>query len=839
VTDHNRWDVARGKPGLNAIAVAAIICACGLAAPAALAQDEDPEQPAEQPAGDGLDQPVFEPAGGDSVTFLPMSEPIELMEIVNFIVDELGINVATKGTVTGTVMFNAEQEVPRDQLLSLMEALLAQYNYSLVLDPVGIYTIQPAAEVPQTFAGDFATTKIISTPNIKPSSLKAVIDPTAQPGQPGARQISYVDDLGIIVVTDSPRRVRALEELIEQVLAEYRRTEFTRIDLIHVGAQAARERAISLVGQANTLRTAVPGQEQVIQNPGQASSLDNLADRLTIDPSGNALMFRGTPEELDQVRNILKLIDVETTLIPKEYTAGAGAAMIANIASQRGLGEVIELEDSLDDTQQPFFGQFGRNNQGQGQFDQQSTLGGGSVMMVDAARGKILYYGTNQQQEQLGKLIEALEIELDEMVIERYAVRNVKAEDLATLLQDVIESDSGTESPLLPGARGNQTGTQGGNAFQQLLRAQQEAEGGQAAEGSFIATPEDSFVTFHEETNVVIVKAPLKLQQQFARIIEELDVRRPQVYVDVKILAVSNTKDFTLTVEGQLQAGQFFTQTAFGLGTRAEGGGYTDPKVPLPGLGGYSASLIKSSYVPFILNAIQTNTDARILSSPQLLANDNTEASINSVEEQPFTTTTAGQTTDQTTFGGYEEAGTSLTITPSISEAGYLRLAYEIELSNFTGAGEEGIPPPKNTRNVSSESVTIPSDTTIVVGGIKVEDARKTIVKVPLLGDIPILGLLFRDTNKISAEQVLYIFITPRILNDRNFADLRLLTRGPQDFAGIAPDVPELSPTKIELISPALDADADDLPGLPGGEDPAIIPLTEDDAGVVRRGEGR
>lgn len=828
----NRWNSRPPRRGTHrrlAMLLIAAGGACALAAPA-LAQDAPPLTNAQA-------QPE------DLVTFSATSEPVELMEIVNFIVDELGINVSVKGTVTGQVMFNANQEVPRSELLPLMEALLAQYNYSLILDPVGIYLIQPASEVTRGFEGQFATTRIISTPNVKPSSLKTVLDPTAAAGgQAGSRNIAYIDDLGIIVVTDTPRNVRAIEELVRRIIDEYRRTTFTRIDLNYVAAGAARERAVALVGQGGTLRPGIPGQEQNVQIPGQASSIDNLADRLTIDPTGNALMFRGTKEEVQQVRAVLELIDLPTTLKPVEYTAGAGAAMIANIAAQRGLGEVIQLEDVLGDNQQQNFPfQFGRGgNQFQNQSQQQSTLGGGSVMMVDQTRGKILYYGTEQQQEQLAALIDSLEIELDEIVIERYPVRNVNAQELADLLQAIIEQDSGADSPLLPGSRGAQTNQPGG-AIQQLLRAQREAAGEQGPEGSFVATAQDSFVTAHEATNVVIVKAPLKLQQQFARIITELDVRRPQVYVEAKIVAVSDSRDFRLAVEGQLQAGQFYTQTAYGLGTRPDAAdAFTDPKLPLPGLAGFTASLIKSEYVPFIINAIQSDTDARILSSPKLLVNDNEEAEIVSLEEQPFTTTQVGETTDITSFGGYETAGTSLLVTPSISEAGYLRLAYEIELSNFTASGSGGIPPPKNTRNVRSDSVTIPTDTTIVVGGITVTDTRNTVVKVPLLGDIPLVGHLFRDTAKEDTEQLLYIFITPRILNDRNFADLRLLTRGPQDTMGIGPDLPELQPSRIQLVrNPLLDADpSDGLSELPGIGQPATIPL-ENEPGVVRRTEER
>lgn len=789
------------------------------AVPAAAAQEE---VPAEVPAE----------VQDDVVSFSPTSEPIELMEIVNFIAEETGINVSVKGTVTGTVMFNAQQSVPREELLHLLEALLTQYNYSLTRDPVGIYLIQPASEVTPSFESEFATTKIISTPNIKPTALKAVLDPTAAQGTAGSKQIAYVDDLGIIVVTDSPRNVRAIEELVQRVLEEWQKKTYTRIELDYVAATAARERAISLVGQGATLRSTFPGQENIAQIPGQASSLDNLAERITVDSAGNALIFRGTTEEIEQVRRVLEMIDVPTTLTPKEYFAGAGAAMIADIASRRGLGEVIRLEDTQGTSAQPFFQGFGgRGNQNQ-QFGQQqlSTLGGGSAMMVDPTRGTILYYGTTQQQEQLAALIDALETNLEQYEIRRYPVRNVDAVELADLLQAIIERESGTSSPLLPGANNqNNTGAQGG--FRALLEAQAEAQG---SEAGFAATADDAYVTAHEATNAVVVYAPLKLQEQFERLIGEMDVRRPQVFVEARILAVSDSRDFRLAVEGQLQAGQFQTQTNFGLGTQGQDGQFTDPKLPLAGLGGYTASLIKSSYVPFIINAIQTDTDARILSSPQLLVNDNEEAEIVSLEEQPTTTTTIGQTSDQTSFAGYETAGTSLLVTPSISEAGYLRLAYEIELSNFTGSGQNGIPPPKTTRNVRSDSVTIPTDTTIVVGGITVDDTRNTVVKVPFLGDIPVLGFLFRDTGKVSSAQVLYIFITPRILNDRNFADLRLLSRGPQEFAELEGDIPEIEAQFIEPISPAMYREEQ---GLPPQDEGVMIPLLEDDAGVVRRPE--
>ena len=128
-----------------------------------------------------------------------------------------------------------------------------------------------------------------------------------------------------------------------------------------------------------------------------------------------------------------------------------------------------------------------------------------------------------------------------------------------------------------------------------------------------------------------------------------------------------------------------------------------------------------------------------------------------------------------------------------------MRLEYDIELSNFVGTSTTaGIPPPKQTRNVSSY-VTIPGNATIIVGGIKVDSDGTSVVKVPILGDIPIVKWLFRDTSKKHQSTRLYIFITPRIMRDVNFGDTTLLSRGPGRDAEIDLGMPELKPVMVEM----------------------------------------
>jgi general secretion pathway protein D len=183
---------------------------------------------------------------------------------------------------------------------------------------------------------------------------------------------------------------------------------------------------------------------------------------------------------------------------------------------------------------------------------------------------------------------------------------------------------------------------------------------------------------------------------------------------------------------------------------------------------------------------------------------DNETAVIESLELQPTVTRSVGVSGAETEgFGGFEEAGTILRVTPSISDGGYLRLQYEVELSNFVGTGTGVVPPAKQRRSVNSDSVTIPGDTTIVVGGIQVDAENNTVTMVPLLGQIPLIGHLFRDTNKAKSSTRLYVFITPRIMRDPHFRDLMLLTRGPQAEAGLKADMPPLKPIMIEMIDGA------------------------------------
>lgn len=772
------------------------------------------------------DAPAPQAEPESDMVYLPaFAEPVQLSSLVELVARTLQINVATQGEVPGTVVFNAPIPVKRADLVGLLDRLLEQQGYTITRDEFGLYTVHPLTTLPSIVGADQATTRIIRTPNVRPSSLKPAIESQIGPPPPGGtpnRAYAYIDDLGVILATDSPRRLSAIERLVGRLLEEAANTRFTRLELRFLAASVARQRALELVGamQQGQVGRADPnaGAPGAGGAPatGRTGSLDNMSDRLIVDPQGNALIFRGRPEEIAQVEAVLEVIDVPNNLLPKNYAVGSWAGSIANIARSRGLGEVTTIEEVPGEMSGGFANNAAAMQRGLGQQGQQGQMVGGPVMVVDGTRGSIIYYATDAQHRQMDALIREIDPQSERVIIGVYKLKNSDAEEVAAVIDGIIHNQQpyGT-GDLLPnggqpfGGVGRSSSRRGAQEFSNRRTNPLNPQGGGQPGQDELSLTGEGYVVADKANNQILVKAPAGQQQEFARLIEKLDLRRPQVYIEAKIIAVTWSDEMRLAFETQLiNAGGAggLVNTNFGLSSFGTGGQIWQPKTVATGLAGITAAIIKNDQVPIIINALQTKTDSRILSTPQLLVDDNEEAMIVSVDSQPTASITQGNATTETGFAGYEDAGTTLKVTPKISDAGYLGLKYEVELSNFTGAATSTLPPPKAKNNLQSNSITIPADTTVIVGGLNFQSDSLTRAQVPLLGDIPLIGLLFQDRRDNDRRTTLYVFLTPRILRDPTFADLRMLTAGPQRESMLGSELPRLRSAVIDIHSHALPA---------------------------------
>ena len=347
--------------------------------------------------------------------------------------------------------------------------------------------------------------------------------------------------------------------------------------------------------------------------------------------------------------------------------------------------------------------------------------------------------------------IERLVAELDQPV-ERSAntqvfyLRHAKASELVSLLQGVIAEPEGG----------------GDTAGQRAVRIQA-----------------------HEETNALVVSGSPDQLREIRLLLDQLDIRRAQVLVEAIIVEVSENRARDLGVQwlfadrgaGTVPLGAINVPGQAGSGlagvsTGLLGNDSSGALGALAGLEGITAGVgrITDSGVSFglLLNALQTETDFNILSTPSLLTLDNAEATILVGQEVPFIT---GSTVGDNNTNPFQtiqrrEVGVRLQIRPQINDGGSVRLEIVQEVSNIEDAtrASDII---TNKREITTTVMADDNDI-IVLGGLIREDERETYRKVPLLGDIPLLGALFRSTSVSREKRNLMVFIQPRILHDRD-----------------------------------------------------------------------
>jgi len=277
-------------------------------------------------------------------------------------------------------------------------------------------------------------------------------------------------------------------------------------------------------------------------------------------------------------------------------------------------------------------------------------------------------------------------------------------------------------------------------------------------------------------TNTLIITAERDDYNVLEGVIKQLDIPRPMVYIEALIMEVNVDKDFNLGV--QWMAGEKFNSNKY------YGGGFTGknimPAVSATGsvtfpeglsLGVFSEAIniggLKFPNIGAILQAYQKDEDIHILSTPQILTLDNEEAEIYVGENVPYQTRAETSTSD-VDYSSYEykDVGVTLRITPQINRERFVRLNIFQEVTKLvTEAGTQTVRP-TTLKRTAKTTVTIQDKNTIVIGGLIGDDITNTVYKTPCLGDIPILGWLFKYNSESRDKRNLFIFITPHIVEN-------------------------------------------------------------------------
>ena len=298
--------------------------------------------------------------------------------------------------------------------------------------------------------------------------------------------------------------------------------------------------------------------------------------------------------------------------------------------------------------------------------------------------------------------------------------------------------------------------------------------------GSVIS--QNAIIQGDEETNALIITADPNTVKNLKAVIRQLDIRRAQVLVEAIIaeITTNNNKeigvglavDGTNRDSGALPAGiSNFAGVGDLLLSVATGTAPTSLPSGLSfGLGGESGSGVRYGA---LLRALQTDTNTNILSTPNIVTLDNEEAELIVGQNLPFVTgsfTGTGSTNPNNPFQTIErqDVGLTLKVTPQINEGDTVQMVIEQEVSSvIPGTIEQGIATRK--RSIKT-SVLVDDGGILILGGLIADEVSDTESKVPLLGDIPVIGFLFRTENTTKTKANLMVFLRPTILRDHKDA---------------------------------------------------------------------
>jgi len=292
-------------------------------------------------------------------------------------------------------------------------------------------------------------------------------------------------------------------------------------------------------------------------------------------------------------------------------------------------------------------------------------------------------------------------------------------------------------------------------------------------------------------TNSLIITADTADYLVIEDVIRKLDITRSMVYLEGLIMEVNANKNFNVGVEWSMLRGVDISQVS-NLGGQSVGavgfrGTSIIPQLNSTGTGlsalpgGFSMGVIGAGIkiggvlfpnIGAVLQAYQNDTDVRILSTPQLLTMDNEDAEITVGENVPYVTrqdTTLGSTTNYSNYE-YKDVGVTLKVTPQINKDGFVRMKLDQAVTKIISQSAEvdatgnKVLTPTTLKRTAKTTVVVKSGETVVIGGMIQDDSSEGTYKVPLLGDIPLLGWLFKSRSNSNQRTNLFVFITPRII---------------------------------------------------------------------------
>lgn len=494
--------------------------------------------------------------------------------------------------------------------------------------------------------------------------------------------------------------------------------------------------------------------------------LSNKQGDITVYPLTNSLIITDLGSNVERLVNIIDQLDVpgfeeKLVVVPIKF---ARAKEIADLIDQ-----IINKGDKKQQFQ-PGIPRFRSNLQ------QQSGAGSGaanySLVIPDSRTNSIIVVGNQAGIQRIRELVSKLDFKLraeDEGGVYVYYIRHGEAEKVANILNGVATESTKT----------NQQQAQAGSN----PNAPVASPGQPPAQAVFGG---DVKVAADKENNSLIITASRQDYEVVLSILRKIDIPRDQVFVKAIIMEMSSNDTVTWGIDYYK-----FAEDTGGVGRagfRSSGiGKLTNPAEDSGLVFGFgSGDLVEitvgsaKAEVPSLvalINFLKSQTNANVLSTPQVTAMDNEEAEIVVAENVPVGTKVESTAVGSTAAPERRDLELKLLLTPYISpDTDSVRMKIEQTVQKLGGEltyNEAGATAPVFTTRSVKTNVIVNSNETAVIGGLLQDDESDRVTKVPVLGDIPILGWLFKGKSVTKIKKNLLVFITPKIIrNTQDTSDL-------------------------------------------------------------------
>ena len=704
---------------------------------------------------------------------LDLPEQLNIVDLMRLVGEYLELDyMYDPAKVKGTVTLKLRGPIKVKDLYPLLESVL-KFKGFVMARKINLVTIVPAAEAAaidpafvddetgQPLLGDVIITRIFRLKHIGTTSAKNLLESMGL----GVNINTSLSEAKTLIVTGFAYRMGRIEELLQMIDKPGRKKQFRFRQLRYTVAEKLAPKIKTLADEIGTVSITVsaapakPAPKPVRGRRATPKPKPPTAEPtkptvyLDTDERTNRILMIGLDEQLNMVEALINMLDVEqqdlrALRLYEIQFVGAEEVIdkLGAIGIISGTGTTSTQRSRTTPTRKGRAAAPGKPAAPTGAAAKEALTEEPQVVLIESTNS-LLVNATAEQHARIAVIIGYVDVKPEEASIPYviYPLENQNPEELADVLNQLILETTTKEDKS------------GKIVETQTQKRRME---------------EDIVIIPDPVTYSLIVYASKRNQQWISSLIKQLDQYRPQVLLDVTLVEITKTEKFDLDLDAEVFSGLPILSLSSTTGA----------------IGGKSVTAFyKSKDVDILLTALQEKGYGRILARPKLLVNDNEEGTIKSEEQTsvaeirtiiiPGTGVAASTASQDVTFKSYN-AGITLTITPHISKGDQLGLTITLTRSDFrlrdvtkitTVVDEKEetasypTPPDLLTSDVTT-NVTVPDGATIILGGLERIRQSKGGTKVPILGDIPIIGGLFRTTSNQDDQSRLYVFVRATII---------------------------------------------------------------------------